>query len=64
MADGHGGGRRCPEYFAHAFKVCPVSGDVDAFVFIVVFLEVGFNVDAPGASRFDVDGHDSGWKEE
>jgi hypothetical protein len=45
------GAGRCPEYFAHAFKVCPVSGDVDAFVFIVVFLEVGFNVDAPRGIR-------------
>ena len=57
---GHGGGRRCPEYIAHTFKGCSVSDDINAFVFVAVFFEVGFNVDTPGASGFDV----SGWKKE
>ena len=61
---GHGGGRRCPEYLAHTFKGCSVSDDINAFVFVAVFFEVGFNVDTPGASGFDVNGHDSGWKKE
>ena len=61
---GHGGGRGCPEYLAHTFKGSSVSDDINAFVFVAVFFEVGFNVDAPGASGFDVNGHDSGWKQE
>ena len=61
---GHGGGRRCPEYLAHTFKGCSVSDDINAFVFVAVFFEVGFNVDTPGASGFDVNGHDSRWKQE
>ena len=59
---GHGGGRRCPEYLAHTFKGCSVSDDINAFVFVAIFFEVGFNVDAPRASGFDVNGHDSRWK--
>lgn len=64
ISRGHGGSRRCPEYLAHTFKGCSVSDDIYALVFVAVFLEVGFNVDAPGASRFDVNGHDSGWGKE
>jgi len=60
----HGGCRRCPKYLAHTFKGCSVSDDINAFVFVAVFFEVGFNVDAPGASGFDVNGHDSRWKKE
>jgi len=62
ISHGHGGRRRCPEYLAHTFKGCSIGDDIYALVFVAVFLEVGFNVDAPRASGFDVNGHDSGWK--
>ena len=61
VADGHRGSGSCSEYFLHAFKGFLVSGDVNTFVFVAVFFEVSFNVDAPWASGFDVDGHVSGW---
>lgn len=57
IAGGHGWGRGQAKDFFHSSEGLAVSGDVDAFVFVAVFFQVGFNVDTPRAAGFYVNGH-------
>lgn len=57
ISHGHGRGGSLAEDFLHLLEGSTVGDDVDSFIFVSVFLEISFDVDAPGASGFDVNGH-------
>ena len=57
ISHGHGGGRGLPKDLVHPSEGLAVGGDVDPFVFVAIFFQVGFDINAPGAAGFYVDGH-------